>query len=311
MTDSENIRRHLLPLVAFALSAVCAGPAWANMPMAPFFAFVKMSMWWVILLALFIETVALRYLFLTEWPHAAKAALSINVISLLCGLILYPLAAVLGYELLDDLIVDLFGASDLVEISALWLGSSVVDAFVELLALRWIFSLRSNFGQSFGFLLANLASAGALVIVMAWQAHVPDMPVEEAARVEREYAPEIAFLRKTLDAFPAHVVVPEPKGGFHRPDHDWTQGLLSELAALRIRTMALSLPPTTVWIKGSTALWAVDSRFKDDDRVVDKGYVDTVLAGQQPRPTGSPHYRYRIERELDGTVYAIEVILRN
>ncbi|MBT8411298.1 MAG: hypothetical protein KJP02_05815, partial [Octadecabacter sp.] len=92
---------------------------------------------------------------------------------------------------------------------------------------------------------------------------------------------------------------------------DWTQGILREVETLRIRTMALSLPPTTVWIKGSTALLDVHARFREDERTVDKGYFDTVLVGQYPRPTGSPHYRYRLERTLDGTVYAIQAVFRN
>lgn len=311
MATHRALHPCFLPLMALSLWAISAGPAAANVPMAPFFAFVKLGFWWVILLALLIETVALRYLFRMPWVPAAVAAVSINVISLICGLALYPLAAVFGYALLEDMIVDLFGAGDLVEISALWIGAACVDTGVELLALRLIFAKRRTFARVSGFLLANLASAGILVGVMVWQAQVPDMPPEEAARIEVEYAPEISFLVKTLDAFPEHVVVPRPKEGFHLPDRDWTNGLLTELASLRIRTMALSIPPTTVWIKGSTALWDVDARFEEGRRTIDKGFFDTVLVGQHFQPTGLPHYRYRIERELDGTVYAIQAILKN
>ena len=304
-------RRYFVILAALVVGFFAAGPASANVPMLPFFAFVRMSMWWVILLALLIETVALRYLFGMPWPRAVRLALIVNAISLLCGIVLYPLAGLLGYALLEDMIVDIFGATNLVEFSALLLGAAVVDTVVELFALWWIWSVRSSFMKGFGFLIANLASAGVLVAVMAWEAQIPEMPAEEVARVEAEYAAEIAFLRQTLEEFPAHVVVTEPGEGYHSPDRDWTQGILTEVETLRIRTMALSLPPTNVWIKGSTALLGVDARFREDDRTMDKGYFDTVLVGQYPRPTGSPHYRYRLERTLDGTVYAIQAVFRN
>lgn len=294
-----------------AAASVAAGPAVANVPMLPFLAFVKLGMWWVLLLALLFETVALRYLFGLGWLRAATAAVIVNAISLLCGVLLYPLAGVLGYALLEDMVVDLFGATDLVEMSALWIGAAVVDTIVELLALYWILSLRSDVFRGIGFLIANLASAGVLVAVMAWQAHVPDMPAEEAAGIAADYAPEIAFLRTTLEAFPDHVDVPEPREGFYPPDRDWTRGIQADLETLRIRTLALSLPPTTVWIKGSTALLDVDARFRDGDLVLDRGFFDVVLVGQTPRPTGAPHYRYRIELQRDGTTYAIEAVLRN
>lgn len=308
MTRAPRLYR--LPLLVLALSAVSAGAAWADMPMAPFFVFVKMAHWWVILLALAIETLALRYLFRMPWMRAAVAALGINVVSLIAGVALYPVAAVLGYGLLQNMIVDLFGTGDLVEISALWIGAAVVDTGVELLALRWMFAKRSTLGKAFGFLLANLASAGILVGIMVWQAQIPELSAEEAARVEAEYATEIGFLLRTLDAFPGHVAVPKPGEGFHLPDRDWTDTLLTELESLRIRTIGLSIPPATVWIKGSTALWKVDARFKDGNRTIDKGYFDTVLDGQYNRPTGQPHYRYRIEHRVGDTVYAIQAVLR-
>nr|WP_321249683.1 hypothetical protein [uncultured Ruegeria sp.] len=311
MTISEKNRRYHVPLVLIALSALTAGPAWANVPMAPFFALIKVSLWWVILLALLIETVALQYLFRMEWKLAAKAALAINVISLFCGLVLYPLMAVLGYALLEDMIVDLFGSSGFVEISALWIGASIVDSGVELCALKLFFSRRSSLSQGFGFLIANLASAGVLVGVMAFEAHVPVMPAEETSRIEAEFAPEIAFMKKTLHAFPSHIVVNQPSAGFRLPDRDWTDGLLTELETLRIRTIALSVPPATVWTKGSTALWDVDARFKDGETTIEKGFVDTVYVRRQPHPTGLWHYRYRIELDLDGAIYAIEAVLRN
>jgi len=152
----------------------------------------------------------------------------------------------LSYALLEDMIVDLSGASNFVEMSALWIGASVVDTIVELVALALIWSLRIDIKRGFGFLMANLASAAILVAAMAWEEHIPDMPAAEAARVEAEYGPEIAFLRNTLKAFPAHVVVTAPHEGFQSPDRDWTDRLLTELETLRIRTVALSLPPTTV-----------------------------------------------------------------
>lgn len=298
--------------MVFSLCAFVASAAWANMPMAPFFSFVKLALWWVILLALAIETVALRYLFSMEWRPAAVAAVTINLVSLICGLALYPVAAALGYAVLEDMIVDMFGTGELVEISALWIGAAFVDTGVELIALNWLFSKRSTPGKALGFLLANLSSAGILVGIMVWQAHIPALPPEEAARVETEYATEIDFLLKTLDAFPAHVEVPKPDAAtFNPPDRDWTNGLLTELDDLRIRTIALSLPPTTVWIKGSTALFKVDGRFKDGNRTIDKGFFDSFLEGRYPQPTGQPHYRYRIEREIGGTVYAIQAVLRN
>ncbi len=312
MAKTEKPPVFHLPLMIFLLWFVAPGPAWANVSMAPFFSFVKIAYWWVILLALLIETAALRYLFRMDWTSAAMAALSINVISLLCGLTFYPLVAALGYALLEEMIVDLFGASDHVEISALWIGAAFVDTWVELLALKWIFSRRSSFGQGFFFMLANLASAGVLVGIMVWQAHIPDMSAEEAAAVEMEYAAEISFLNKMLEAFPEHVVVTNPKGGPRiRLDGRWTNPLLIELATLRIRTMSLEIPPTTVWMKGSTALWEVGARFKDGKRTIDKGLVDTVLLGNEFRPTGLQHYRYRVEREVNGKVYAIQAILKN
>lgn len=303
--------RFFIYFSALLVSFVVAGPAAANVPMLPFFAFVKLEMWWVILLALLIETVALRYLFGMEWRFSVKAAVILNAASLACGIVLYPIAGALGYALLEDMIVDIFGATNFVEVSALWIGAAVIDTVVELIALWWIFSRRSNFWQAFGFLIANLASAGILVAVMAWQAHIPEMPADEAAWVEQEYATEIAFLRNTLEALPAHVVPSVPGQDFYPPDDDWTRGIRAELETLRIRTLALSLPPTTVWSRGSTALWKVDAMFKEGDRTLTKGFVDTVLVGLTQSPTGSQHYRYRIELELDGTDYVIQAILRN
>lgn len=301
--------RRLLPCLA--LGAIFAGPAWANVPMLPFFAFIRLALWWVVLLALLIESVALRLLFGMNWRQAVRAALILNAISLGCGVFLYPLAGLLGYALLEDMIVDLFGASDFVEMSALWIGASVVDTIVELSALSLFWSLSIDFKRGFGFLIANLASASVLIAVMAWEAHIPEMPAAEAARVEAEYVPEITFLRSTLEEFPDHVIVPDAPSGFPELDREWAKGLPAKLDTLRIRTMALSVPPTTVWAKGSTALWDVDARFRERDRTVDKGFVDIVYVGRQPQPTGSPHYRYRIELELDGTRYAIEATLRN
>lgn len=304
-------RAYFLLVAVLGFCALAGAPAQANMPMLPFFAFVRLGMWWVLLLALVIETVALRYLFSMAWLRAAKVAVAVNAASMACGIVLYPLAGALGYALLEDMIVDLFGATDVVEMSALWLGAAVVDTFVELIALHVIcHDLRIGPARGIGFLLANLASAGVLVVVMVWEAHIPAMPPEEAAQVAVEYAEEIAFLERVLAAFPDHVTPIAPPAGFMPPDHEWTDTVLADLTALRIRTMSLMLPPTTVWIKGSTRLWQVEARFREGDRIVDKGFFDTVLVGDRFRPTGDLHYRYHLVRKRDGTTYAVEAVFR-
>ena len=243
------------------------------MPMAPFFAFVKMSTWWVILIALFIETVALRYLFRMAWPPAATAALAINLLSLFCGTILYPVAAVLGYPLLEDMIVDLFGASNLVEVSALWIGASIVDTGVELLALRLLFSLRSKFGQGVGFLLANLLSAGILVAVMAWEAHIPNMPAEEVRRIETEYAHELALLNDMVKALPDHLLVSENPYPEWR-DREWRDKKAVELVSTRVDSFSIiaSAPAMLVIQYGSFPLVEVEAVAKLDGRRVEIGY---------------------------------------
>lgn len=302
--------RHSLPKGPIILAILCviAAPAMANVPMLPFFAFVRMSMWWVILLALVIETVALRLLFALDWQRAARLALFVNAISLACGVVLYPLAGALGYALLEDWIVAVFGATDRIELSALVIGAAFVDTAVELVALRWVWSIRANWWRGLGFLLANLLSAGILVAVMAREAHVPEMPVDEAARIEAQYAEEIAFLRQVLNEFPAHVAIPEPKSGFFPPDHDWTQAILADLERLRIRTMALSLPPTTVWIKGSTRLLEVEVRFEEGDRAIERG---TIMEGMRnSRPVPGPAIRYQLDLWRDGTRYVVAAVFR-
>jgi predicted exporter len=60
--------------------------------MLPFFALVRLAMWWVILLALAIESLALRYLFGMNWRRAVRVVIIVNAISLLCGVAFYPLA---------------------------------------------------------------------------------------------------------------------------------------------------------------------------------------------------------------------------
>jgi len=266
-------RRYYFPPIVFALSAVAANPAWANMPMAPFFAFVKVSMWWVILLALLIETVALRYLFRMEWQPAAIASFFVNGISLLCGFFLYPLAAAMGYSVLEDMIVDLFGADAVVEVSALWLGASVVDTCVELLALRMIFSLRSNFGQGVGFLLANLLSAGALVIVMVWQAHIPNVPAEEVRRIEAEYEQELFLLSDMVKALPEQVILGENPYPEWR-DREWRDTKAEELFNTRAISFSIftASPPMTIIQYGSFPIIGVEAKAELNGRRVDFGY---------------------------------------
>ena len=287
------------------------GQAQANVPMLPFFVFVKIGMWWVVLIALVIETVAIRFLFSREWREAARIAVVVNTASLCFGFVLYPLAGLLGYALLEDMIVDMFGASDVVEISALWLGSSVVDAIVELLALRAMYAIRANPLQTLAFFLANLASAGILVVVMAWEAHVPLMSEEEAARVEAEYAEEIAFIGKVVSEFPAHIDPKFKRTGFVPPDREWTDSILASVDGLRIRTIALTVPPTTVWIKGSTALWEIEAKFRAGNRVLERGLFDTHLAGNRFEATGDHHYRYSVTLKENGVTYEVKAVFRN
>lgn len=294
----------------FLAGVFAATSAAANVPMLPFFALVRLSMWWLILLAVLIEAAALRWFFAVSWRDAAWLSVAVNAISLGCGVLLYPLVGAFGYAALGDWVVQTFGAGSTVELMSLSVGAAVVDAIVELTALRIIWGIRANPGQALAFLAANLMSAGLLIGVMAWEARVPALSAEDAATVQSHYAGEIAYLRQVLHDLPHKARVTETDRGYSLDwaDEQWLAALKHVRETTRIRNLSLSTPPgRVIWFLGSTSL-DVTQRRTLGDLVIEKGetLAQMTVAGHR---TFEEAYRLRLTLDRDGVAYQVTGIV--
>ncbi|WP_397542721.1 hypothetical protein [Roseovarius salis] len=250
---------------------------------------------------------ALRVLFGLEWPRAARLAIFVNLISMFGGIVIYPVAGLVLYPLLEPLVVMVFGRGDMVEFSSYALGVGVVDTGVELVALASFFGVAVRWRSGLGFLLANLLTAALLVGVIVWQNTPAAMPRAEAQAVQDTYAQELSFLEEVLAGLPRNVSVPDGAEGFPDFDDAELERIRTRMETLRLRTISLSVPLTTFFGIGITALMQIDARYRDGGLTIERGLM--MAAFTAGRAVGAPVYRVQLERRVDDVTFAVAALL--
>ena len=214
------------------LAVIVPAQARADIPMAPFIGWARLSHAWVIPVAIGLEAAALKWLFALGWRRALVLSLVVNLATGALGALVYPFLGLALYPFVAPLVLDLSYGGAAVETGAALGLVTLVDTGLELALLVLAFGLTATWRRALGFLAANAASAALLYAVLAQAVAVPEIPAPEIARLETAYAPEIAFMQRVLDEL--DEVYAENNSLSGTP---WSEKMSQEAAAFRFRRL--------------------------------------------------------------------------
>ncbi len=216
--------------------------------------------------ALLIEAAALVWLLGWPWRRAALAALAVNALSLLAGFVLYPPVAMLLAEPARLIAAASGPAATGVLYGLVALGLALVDTVVEYPALRWMFRLKPS-GRAltvvFG---ANLASAAALMGMVAYGDLPARMSDREIAALDRHYAAELALMQDILTTLQTANTPPWD-------DPDWRAERSRAAERLRFQWLELRLSPGTrlTLVPMTDPVNTFDGRHEEPGRLILRG----------------------------------------
>lgn len=226
---------HLVPTAAITLAALTVpGTALADVPMFLVIAMTRVTLWWTIPFVLAIEAAALKFIFGLAWGKAATLSVMVNAISAAVGVFLYPMVGMVVYPALYPVVTGVFGFGPMVEATATFLAMGVLDAIVELVAVRTLLRM-PTLPQALWVLLANLATTGLLLGAVVYANIPPSLPREEAQGLVDAHSAELAFADRILAEAPQHRL-PDS----YRFDPEWFETLKDDVQGLTYRTLWIS-----------------------------------------------------------------------
>ncbi|WP_212537429.1 hypothetical protein [Thetidibacter halocola] len=287
--------------------------ALADVPIFFVFAWVRVALWWTILLAIGIEALALHLLFALTWRRALWAAVLVNVGTAALGFIAYPLVGTLSYPALAPLVMQTFGTGQIVEIAAYCIAAAIIDTPIEL-GLLALLSRAAGYGVRIGgkaaavFFVANLLSAA--VLFTAIQIGPRQHPVDAETRrlLDGPFNEEVALVATIFDELSRHR---DAEGNI---DEAWRAALKAQaegldFVQLEIATGGRIYPivamPTGGIGTGMTFTYE-DDRY-DGAAMVTRGTVQRYGAS----PPGAPRdvLHYRLFAEDAAHPYSVQAIL--
>ncbi|WP_137699846.1 hypothetical protein [Marimonas lutisalis] len=246
MTGARRARAFLL----MAGLCLAATPAMADIPMTWVIGILKFGAWPVLLLIVLIEAVALALACGLRAGRAVRLSLYANLFTAALGVVLYPPFAGVIYPLFQAALPGSVAQGWSMEwiitrAAGVTLLFTVIDTALELPFLAHVGKLRITLKAAALYFLANFIGMAILVGVVLSGEGVfkPPIPDEEIARFEQHYAPEIAFMQKTLGEFEALTSRP----GWKREDENgtspvdtWIAQVEAEAREYRFRWLTVS-----------------------------------------------------------------------
>jgi hypothetical protein len=304
MHSGNTLERLAFPLIATGLFLLPAASALANMPMFFMIAFTKVSYWWTILLAIAIEAAAIHWIFKLPWIRAAIASVAVNVATLALGIVLYPFVGSMLYPSLAPAVTDLTGGGWFAELAATLLGTSVIDAVVELAILMLVFKALMAWSRAALFFVANVATAGILFGAMTLSSLPERLPQEEVDQVLQVFAPEIRFMHDLLDELPQRLRPMENIPNLNEFDPDWARSKRSEADSLRFHELWIHGPGRSFNLQDPAfpQRRTLGARYSGEDFEVSRGAEFISEQDEQ----GTVVYLYSIERAANGDTFEVD-----